>query len=357
MELRLGFEPENSYLKYELYKGAMKVVRDAMLAKPGETVLITADTSSDMRVANALAASAYAIDAIPVVAEYPTAKETCIDPPKHLQEAACASDVWIEIADKNVQHCLSWQRALSCGCRYTCLTGMDVDMIVRCVTNVDYDKVIELGETMKNIIEQAKTIRVTSKYGTDLYGVMQGRKVRHSGRKAIEKGQSNMMCGQISWCPMESTIHGTLVFDGALWPPASIALLKEPVKLTLEDGRVTKVEGGREADIFREWLAGYNDPASYRLAHYSLGFNPGVLTPTGRIVEDERVFGGIEFGIGSQGASILGEKWDAPSHTDGTILKPTIYLDDEVFEQNGEYMNPKIRKLCVELGVPGYEGD
>ena len=48
----------------------------------------------------------------------------------------------------------------------------------------------------------------------------------------------------------------------------------------------------------------------------------GVMAPTGRIVEDERVFGGIEFGIGSQGASILAEKWDAPSHTDGTILKP-----------------------------------
>ena len=76
MELRLGFEPMNGYLKYELYKGAMKLVADVMLAKPGETVLITADTSSDMRVANAIAAAAHAVDAIPVLAEYSTAKET-----------------------------------------------------------------------------------------------------------------------------------------------------------------------------------------------------------------------------------------------------------------------------------------
>ena len=33
MELRLGFEPLNDYLKYELYKGAMKLVQDVMLAK------------------------------------------------------------------------------------------------------------------------------------------------------------------------------------------------------------------------------------------------------------------------------------------------------------------------------------
>ena len=292
MELRLGFEPLDDYLKYELYKGAMKLVQDVMLAKPGETVMVTADTSTDMRVANALAAAAYAIDAVPVLVEYPTAKETCIDPPLPLQAAACKADVWIELADKNVQHTLSWQKALSCGCRYTCLTGMDVDMIVRCITHVDYD--------------------------------------------------------------LESTINGTLVFDGALWPPAEIGLLSAPVKLTVEKGVVTKVEGGRDADIFRGWLAGYNDPASYRVAHYSLGFNPGVMAPTGRIVEDERVFGGIEFGIGSQGASILAEKWDAPSHTDGTILKPTILLDGKVFEEDGVYQHPEVREICKELGVAGY---
>lgn len=41
----------------------------------------------------------------------------------------------------------------------------------------------------------------------------------------------------------------------------------------------------------------------FRLAHYSIGFNPGVTKPTGRIVEDERLFGCIEMGIGSQGAA------------------------------------------------------
>ena len=117
---------------------------------------------------------------------------------------------------------------------------------------------------------------------------------------------------------------------------------------------MTKVEGGRDADIFREWLASYNHPASYRVAHYSLGFNPGVMAPTGRIVEDERVFGGIEFGIGSQGASILAEKWDAPSHTDGTILKPTLIFDGVVFEENGVYLDEKARELCRRMKVAGY---
>lgn len=354
MELRLGFEPTSSYLKYELFKGAMALVGGHMLAKPGETVLVTADSSSDMRVADALGAAACALGCVPVVIEYPTARETCIDPPAPIQAAAAAADVWIEIADKNIQHCLSWQEALKHGVRYTCLTGMDVDMIVRLFSNIDTDLVFEMGEYMKNLIENADDVIIQSANGCNLHGKMMGRKVRHSGRKAIEKGQSNMAPGQISWCCIENTINGKLVFDGALWPPASISLLSAPVSLEIKDGVVVNVEGGKDADIFCDWLASYNSPASYRVAHYSLGFNPGVLAPTGRIVEDERVFGGIEFGIGSQGASILGEKWDAPSHTDGTILKPTIILDGKIFEENGVYMDENVREFCRKMHIPGY---
>ena len=135
-----------------------------------------------------LAAAAYAIDAVPVLVEYPHSRETCIDPPITLQAAACKADVWIELADKNVQHTLSWQKALSCGCRYTCLTGMDVDMIVRCITNVDYDLVIKMGETMKSIIEQANTVQILSKNGTDLRGEMQGRRVSIPAERRLKKG-------------------------------------------------------------------------------------------------------------------------------------------------------------------------
>ena len=50
MELRLGFEPRDEYLAYETWKGAMVLLRDVMLVKPGENVLVTGDTSSDRRV-------------------------------------------------------------------------------------------------------------------------------------------------------------------------------------------------------------------------------------------------------------------------------------------------------------------
>jgi len=354
MELNIGIEPAREYLSYELAKGALKLVKDVMLVKEGENVVITGDSSSDRRVVEATANAVYSIGAMPTVIYYPTAPTGSMEPPAPIAAAITNTDVWIEYAYATVQHCPSWRKSLENGCRYINLTGMDVEMMVKTITNVDYDAVIELGEFFKETIESADEIIVKSDNGTDLIAYNRGRRVRHSGQKATKKGYPVMLAGQISWCPIESTINGTLVFDGALWPPAELGLLKKPVKLELKEGRIVSIEGDLEARLFESWLKSFNDENMYRLAHYSLVFNPGVLKPTGRIVEDERVFGGIEFGIGSQGAAIMGECWAAASHTDGTILKPTIILDGEVFEENGVYILPKARELCRKLKVAGY---
>lgn len=354
MELNIGIEPAKEYLSYELAKGALKLVKDVMLVKEGENVLITGDSSTDRRAVEATAEAAFAIGAMPTVIYYPTAPTGAMEPPRPIAAAICNTDVWIEYTYSNIQHCPSWRKSLENGVRYINLTGMDVEMMVKTITNVDYDLVIELGEFFKETVQAADEIIIKGDNGTNLKAYNRGRKVRHSGQKATKKGYPVMLCGQISWSPIESTINGTLVFDGALWPPLELGKLNNPVKLEIKEGRIVKIEGDMEANIFKNWLKAFNDANMYRIAHYSLGFNPGVIRPTGRIVEDERVFGGIEFGIGSQGAAIMGECWNAASHTDGTILKPTIILDGKVFEENGKYMLPKAQELCRKLGVTGY---
>ena len=92
----------------------------------------------------------------------------------------------------------------------------------------------------------------------------------------------------------------------------------------------------------------------YWLAHVSQGFNPGVLEPTGRIEEDERIFGCVECGLGTQGEGLGGKAWVAASHTDGITLNPSIFLDGEAIEEDGFYVHPTLVKLCRELGVAGY---
>ena len=351
MELALGTETTRTYLVFEMARGARKLIEDVMLTKPGEEVVITADTSSDWRVVEATAQAAFAAGATPTVVWYESRPGPVMEPPKPVAGAIRQADVWIEYAVAYLLHTEAYKRALEQGCRYICLTGMDVEMMVRTIAQVDYPKVIALSHVLGSLLAQADHIRVTGPAGTDLVARMDGRNIRYSGKLADTPGEPIMLGGQISWCPLEETIEGTIVFDGAVWPPKELGLLRAPIRLTLEQGRVTKVEGGHEAKTLERWFASIGNPNIYRLAHYSLGFNPGVTRCTGRIVEDERVFGCIEFGIGSQGKQIGGLTWDAGGHTDGIVLNPSIYLDDKAMELDGVYVHPDLVAGCRELGL------
>ncbi len=357
MDFKLGIEMRDEYKRLEVAKGAIKFMRDFMLIKPGENVVFNYDTCVDERVVRSLAEATYSLDASPVVVYTPTGKGFYgkANPPAPLSAAVAAADVWVELSYAPIMHSEPYRQAVDInGARYVCATGLDVEMLVNLIERVNIDKVIELGEYFKKKLEESDEIIVKSDSGTHLVAHQRGRKVRHSGIKASVKGYPVMMPGQTSWCPIEETINGTLVFDGAVFPP-EIGILKNKIVMDFEAGRVVKVYGaGQEANMFNEWLKSLRDPNMFRLAHYSQGFNPGVTRCTGRIVEDERVFGCMEFGIGSQGKRIGGSYWDAVSHTDGILLRPSIYLDGRPLEEDGIYVDPTARKLCAELGVEGY---
>ena len=354
MEYPIGVEMSNTYLSFEVTNAALKLVRDFMLVKEGENVVITADTSADFRVVEAVAGAAYSVGANPVIIHYPTSGKAFEEPIRPVADAVEHADVWIELAYYCSMHTPCFKKALENGARFTCLNGMDVIMLVNTVGRVNYDVLIEFGEYLTDKVHRSNEVIVTDKNGTNLVGYNQGRGVKHSGQRATKKGYPVMLGGQVSWCPVEETINGKLIFDAALFPPDTLGLLNSNVELTLEKGVVTKIEGGKDAAIFEKWLSKFNDPNMFRLAHYSIGFNPGVTKPTGRIVEDERLFGCIEMGIGSQGASLMGACWDAASHTDGIVSKPTILLDGYKLEKNGIYVDPEARKFCKALGVEGY---
>ena len=75
--------------------------------------------------------------------------------------------------------------------------------------------------------------------------------------------------------------------------------LKEEVKIVIKNGHIVEVSGGKEASIFKKWLKSFNDEKMYYVAHASWGFHPNARL-RGIPLEDERVYGGIEFGFESQ---------------------------------------------------------
>jgi leucyl aminopeptidase (aminopeptidase T) len=354
VEVANRVESRSEYLSFEAALGARKLVEEIMRVGRGENVVITVDTATDNRVAEFVAQASMAAGASPVIVRYETRTTSAMEPPAPVAGAVAAADVWIELALGYIMHSNAFRTAIANGARYVNLTGMDVQMLVDTVGRVDFDGVTRLGERLVGLLEQAQEVRITTPGGTDLTARNGGRPVNLRGVPATKPGQTVMLAGQISWNPLEETQQGTVVFDGAIWPPDELGLLRSPVRCTVREGRVVDIEGAADATVFRRWMAGHDDENMYRLAHWSLGFNPGVRRPTGRIVEDERVFGCVEIGLGTKGAWIGGEPWVAAAHTDGSMLNPSIYLDGEPIEIDGRYCHPELIEACQALGIPGY---
>lgn len=354
MELTLGWEARDEYRSFELHAAARKLVEDVMLVKPGENVAITADTASDMRVVRATADAVFGAGAHPIVVTYETRPRPKMEPPPPVAGAVRMADVWIEFSLAYVLYSEAHAAAVGAGCRYLCLTGMDADMLLRTIGNIDFPKMLALGERLTQVFAGTDVITMRSEAGTDITGTMKGRRVKHQGKRADTKGESIMLAGQVTFMPVEESLNGTIVFDGSIWPPDDVGLLREPVRVTVEKGVIRKIEGGREARLMEEFLRALNDPNMYCLAHYSLGLNPGVRRLTGRIIEDERVFGCITIGMGAQGPNHGGRGIKAVGHMDGIVTRPTFILDGQTVERDGKYTHPDLVKLCQELGMPGY---
>jgi leucyl aminopeptidase (aminopeptidase T) len=156
-----------------------------------------------------------------------------------------------------------------------------------------------------------------------------------------------MLGGQSGFMLHRESCEGTLVFDGTLWPPAELGVLRAPVRLAVKGGYIKDVQGGAEADLFARWLQSFQHPAAYLMDHACYGFNPGVTRPSGRILEDERIFGCMQFGVGAP-------ECGSPAHTDGVVLNPSVWLDDGQIEEVGRYTHPELIALCRAMGAGGY---
>ena len=346
MELTIGNEPRDDYYTFELTAAALKLVTVVRPVGRGQQVLVSVDSAGDMRAARATAGAVQAVGGVPTLVSYPTLPEPMSEPPRPLAQAALGADVWIDFAVAYQLYSAAYHAAVANGCIYVCLTGMDVDMMVRTIGRVAHAPLEEMARVLYRMSQAAETIRLASPAGTNLRMTVD-KKGDPFWEEERHGGYAQMLGGQTGPMAHRESFEGVLVYDGAIWPPAEIGILRSPVRLTIEKGYATRIEGGAEAAVYDRWLRSFESPAAMLMDHACYGFNPGVKRPSGRILEDERVFGCMQFGIG---ATDLG----SPIHSDGVVLRPSVWLDDVQIEHDGHYVHPDLVRLCREMGVGGY---
>ena len=82
-----------------------------------------------------------------------------------------------------------------------------------------------------------------------------------------------------------------------------------------------------------------------KMAHIAYGFNPGAIL-TGSVVEDERVWGCTEWGIGYVSTiDAPPDGQEAVSHSDGICLNSSVWLDDRQIMADGRIVDPELAAL------------
>lgn len=212
------------------------------------------------------------------------------------------------------------------------------------IGNLDINLMVEFLDKVKEATGAARKVRITTPGGMDIeFENEPGRFFSVHNGLIVRPGQIACLPGQISWVPKFGTINGKMVFDAAIDP--GISDLDTPVTAYIEKDFIVKIEGGTAAREWESWLKHFEDPNMFRVAHCSYGLNPGA-TLSRIIAEDERVWGGVEFGFGNIGDYLIpdyvaqGKYMRAISHCDGMASKATVLLDGKYFFKDGEVVGP-----------------
>lgn len=337
------------FLEFELKKATDILVKEILKVKIGETVVITADTSSNERVVNSTASSVHSVGGKPMViwTSTPRGVGKAADeglPVEALGGALEKTDVWIEFNKQWLLYSTPFEIAYenNKSLRYICLVDMTPEMMIRNIGEVDMELLSEFMHHFTEMNKKASRMRVTTPAGTDLTFLLTPKHLVSCDAGDASSPGIYMMPGQINIVPKFDSVNGILVFDGTLVPP--VGKLQEPIKLTIENSTIGKIEGGNQAIEFEQWLRSFKDPSMFKLAHIAYGVNPGSKL-TGYIVEDERVWGVTEWGIGYVSPYDAPPKGqDAKSHCDGICLNSSVWLDDTKVMEKGRFIEESLKK-------------
>ena len=202
---------------------------------------------------------------------------------------------------------------------------------------------------VKDMTMAAKKIRIVSKNGTDVTYETDLNYLFDYDDGDLSKPRFGTAPGYINIVPKTNSMNGTIVFD--LLMNADIYGNENKIEFIMKDGDIADVKGSKsEVKKFKEYLASFDDPNMYKISHNMFGFNPGVRQLCGEIVEDERVWGGVDFGFGHTSPMDMppiGQP--AKSHFDGVVAKTSIFLDDIQIVNDGSVCHSDLLPLAEKL--------
>jgi 2,5-dihydroxypyridine 5,6-dioxygenase len=196
---------------------------------------------------------------------------------------------------------------------------------------------------------QAKEIRVTDDQGSDFTLRKDGRKGHAQVGISGDRGRwDHWPSGLVACAPLEDKSEGVYIIN-----PGDILLglqqrCRSQVKITMEAGRLTKIEGGTDADMIRERLELFQNDKTpgklsdpFRIAHAGWGTEHRAQWHV-MGMDSESLYGTIMVSIGrnmfdsmDRYAGLGGNNY-TPVHIDICCRNKKFYLDGDLITDNNK---------------------
>lgn len=307
----------------------LQLLKTCFGIKRDETVLIVTDDHR-IEIAREIEKAAKMLSDEVILMKMKSRSHNAEEPPSAIAEAMLHADVVLAPTTMSLTHTDTRKNACDKGVRVATMPGITMEMLKKGGLLADYREVSRNTEIMAKLLTKAKDIQIKSDTGTNFKASLKGRKGMADTGIFRKKGKcGNLPAGEGFIAPVEGSGGGVLVFDGSF---ASLGVLKRPLTLRIEKGRVKKVKGygaDKLEKTFREFKHGNN------VAEIGIGTNDRAKI-IGNVLEDEKVYGTVHIALGDN--HTFGGKVKAGIHLDGIITGPDVFLDGEKIIERGKFL-------------------
>ena len=197
---------------------------------------------------------------------------------------------------------------------------------------------VEVGEAL---LSKAKTLRITSRHGTDVvYKLGVYPTVAEYGYTDQPGRWDHWPAAFVFTGGADDGVDGKIVLaPGDVLLPFN-AYVREPVVYTIEKGFVQDIRGGLEAELIRSYMGEFKDPRGMGMSHVGWGLDHRAqwhgLTqfPGGMGMELRSFYGNVMFSTGPNNE--LGGPNDTACHLDIPMRDCSLFLDDEPIVVDGK---------------------
>jgi leucyl aminopeptidase (aminopeptidase T) len=272
-----------------------------------------------------------------LMAEVPCARMHGEEPPAEAAALMLEADLIVGLRTMSMAHTRARQAASRRGRRYLSLPEYTMALLENPAVSVDYERVEPLVRRVTDAFTHGSTGRVTTAKGTDITLDFRGRIGNCCPGFVREPGSLGSPPDiEANVSPVETGSHGTVVVDGSI-PCAEIGLLREPVMLRVEGGRIVSFDSADRAvvDTLQRLFTAVGSDKAYVLAECGVGLNEKAEL-SGIMLTDEGAAGCMHFGFGSN--ATVGGINDVPFHLDFVFRDATLEIDGRRLIERGSVL-------------------